>query len=409
VLFVDAGDFTGDLGVPGEKQTEALIDGMNLLGYKVAALSQRELNHGWDAFQARRGRSKFPFVSANIVWQDTGALIVDPYVVVKAALRDGAKARDVRLGFIGLTAFNPTFQKQDPKGRRIVTSDPIAAATAIVPQVRAKADVVVVLASLDLDAARNLARKVKDIDLILGGQGAIQTRVDDFPEDSQFGRTRLQYIGDQGKNVGEVRLTLTDKRAVASVQRAVVGLTREWPDEPALAQLMSTTKEAVNAWNREQVDKNNPFAPPPSAPSASPASAPPAAPNAAPAYTGSERCMPCHESEFAIWTKSAHARAFQVLVRDKQDFNPQCVGCHTVGYGKPLGFVSASATPTLKDVGCESCHGPSSRHPGALSAGYGRTSTDSCRDCHTKENSPDFDPTHYIPLVRHWSEAQAAR
>ena len=386
---------------------------MNLLGYKVSALAQRELNHGWDAFQARRARATFPFVSANIVWQDTGTPIVDPYVIVKTPLRDGAKTRDVRLGFIGLTAFNPTFQKQDPKGRRIVTSDPVAAATAIVPQVRAKADVVIVLASLELDGARNLARKVKDIDLILGGQGALQTRADDFPEDSQFGRTRVQYIGDQGKNLGEVRLTFTDKRAVASVSRAVVGLTREWPDEPALASLMSTTKEAVNAWNREQVEKNNPFAPQP-VPAPGAGAAAPATSGAAPAgtvasYTGSERCMPCHESEFAVWSKSAHARAFQVLVRDKQDFNPQCIGCHTVGYGKPLGFVSVAATPALKDVGCESCHGPSSGHPQRTAAGYGRTTTDSCRDCHTKENSPEFDPSHYIPLVRHWSEAQAAR
>ena len=36
---MDAGDFTGDPTVPGKMQTEALIEGMNALGYKVALVT----------------------------------------------------------------------------------------------------------------------------------------------------------------------------------------------------------------------------------------------------------------------------------------------------------------------------------------------------------------------------------
>jgi len=370
---------------------------MNLLGYRVAALSQRELAHGFDIFLERRSRAAFPFVSANIVWQDNSEPVVDPFVVLKLALRDGAKAKDVRIAFTGLTKGNPAFLKPGPDGRRIVTGDPVAAAAKYVPQMRAKADLVVVLSGLDLDGARNLARKVKDIDLILGGQGGRETRIDDFPEDTRIGLTRIQYVGDQGKNLGEVRLFLSDKRTIASMQRTLVSLTRDWPDEPVLARLMNSTKVEINAFNQAQAEARSPFAPPARAVAS------------APTYTGSTRCMPCHEAEFAIWSKSAHAHAFDVLVREKQDFNPKCVGCHTVGHGRPQGFLTATATPGLKDVGCEACHGPSSLHPEPLAQGYGRTSTNACRDCHTQENSPDFDPAQYIPQVRHWEETQAAR
>jgi hypothetical protein len=381
---------------------------MNQMGYKISAFSQRELAHGWDAFKARRERAKFPFVSANIVWQDSAEPVVDPFLVIKTPLREGAKARDVRIAFTGLTANNPAFLKTGPDGRRIVTTDPVAAATKIVPQMRAKADIVVVLSSLDLESARNVARKVKDIDLILGALGPIQSRSDDFPEDSIVGRTRLQAIGDQGKNLCEVRLVFTDKRGIASAQRIINGLTRDWPDDLALAQLMNTTKEAVNDLNRAQAEAQNPFAAPAPAPATGGERQAAVDPSAPPSYTGSTRCQACHQNEYATWARSKHAHAFEILIANKQDYNPTCVGCHTIGYGKPQGFVNAAATPGLIHVGCEACHGPSSQHPDRIAKGYGTTDTGHCRQCHTTQNSPDFDPGIYIPKVRHWSDAKTS-
>lgn len=406
MVYADAGDFTGEPTVPGEKQTDALIEGMGRMGYLVSAFGPRELNNGWDKFAARQKTAKFPFVSGNIVWQDTGEPVVQPFVITKVALRPGSKNKDVRIAFLGLAAANPAFLKTGPNDRRIVTADPVAAATKYVPQMRAKADLIVVLSSLDLEAARNLARKLKDIDLILGGNGPMQTRTDDFPEDSQIGRAHLQYIGDQGKNLGEVRLSFGDRHAVATVLRNVIGLTREWPDEPALAELMEQVKVAVNDYNRQQADATNPFAGPGSAaPAPSPAQGQPAGAT----YTGSERCKSCHEQEYTVWAKSAHAHAFNILEAVHQDYNPQCVGCHTIGYGRPQGFVNAKATPDLKHVGCESCHGPSSLHPNPAARGYGQTTTASCADCHTHDNSPDYNPNIYIPQVKHWTDKTAAK
>ena len=403
----------------GERQTDALIDAMNQMGYLAAGFGQREMNHGWEAFDARRKKMKFPLVSANIVWQDTAQPVVQPYVVVKTPLRPGAKGKETRLGIMGLTALNPTFMKTGPDNRRMVTVDPVAAAQKYIVEMRAKCDVAILLSGLELDAARNLARKVKDFDLILGANGGIQTRPDDFPEDSQFGRTRLQYIGDQGKNIGEVRVQFGDKRAVASVTRNVIGLTREWPDDPVLAKLMEETKVAINDFHRDQADATNPFAAAPQAqpqgggavavvPGAGGTTAVIPGGAAAWTYTGSARCQSCHEKEFQVWAKTKHAHAFDILEKVHQDFNPTCVGCHSIGNGRTTGFVNAKSTPALKHVGCEACHGPSSRHPDQVGAGYGVVSTGDCVTCHTRDNSPDYDPDVYIPQVQHWGEAQAA-
>lgn len=78
-------------------------------------------------------------------------------------------------------------------------------------------------------------------------------------------------------------------------------------------------------------------------------------------YVGSSKCKICHMEEHKVWSKRGHATAFEDLLpeeRKKED----CVRCHVTGYGEESGFKSAKKTPELKNVGCESCHGPGSAH-----------------------------------------------
>jgi hypothetical protein len=85
-----------------------------------------------------------------------------------------------------------------------------------------------------------------------------------------------------------------------------------------------------------------------------------------PSYIGTARCKKCHEDAYKVWAGSKHSHAYQTLVDAKnpsnRQFDPECIVCHTVGYGYQSGFVDAVKTPLLKDVGCESCHGPGSLH-----------------------------------------------
>jgi hypothetical protein len=81
----------------------------------------------------------------------------------------------------------------------------------------------------------------------------------------------------------------------------------------------------------------------------------------APKYAGYQACIVCHANVCRYETNTPHASAFADLPVNQQQ-NPSCLVCHTVGYGLPTGFVSASATPKLAGVQCENCHGPAARH-----------------------------------------------
>ncbi len=83
-------------------------------------------------------------------------------------------------------------------------------------------------------------------------------------------------------------------------------------------------------------------------------------------YVGSKVCKKCHDEAYKIWEKSKHSHAYQTLVDAKRpslrEYDPECIVCHTVGFAQQGGFKDALKTPQLKNVGCESCHGPASLH-----------------------------------------------
>ncbi len=85
-----------------------------------------------------------------------------------------------------------------------------------------------------------------------------------------------------------------------------------------------------------------------------------------PKYVGTSRCIDCHKSAGEVWEKSKHHNAYQTLVDAKRpsnrQYDPECIVCHTVGFGYVSGFKSEKATAKLENVGCESCHGPGSLH-----------------------------------------------
>ena len=125
-------------------------------------------------------------------------------------------------------------------------------------------------------------------------------------------------------------------------------------------------------------------------------------------YSGDEFCATCHASQHDTWLTTAHAQAFDTLVRHGADRNAECVGCHVVGFGKPGGYDLAKPAAELEGVGCETCHGRGGPHlsPGAAPGGdYSAT----CLGCHDPKHSLGFDYATFLPRVSHAANASLAR
>ena len=90
------------------------------------------------------------------------------------------------------------------------------------------------------------------------------------------------------------------------------------------------------------------------------------------AYIGSKNCKKCHIKQWKSWSETKMAQSFETLrpgqraeqktaagLDPDKDYttDPECVRCHTTGFGMEGGFVDEASTPDLMGVGCEVCHG----------------------------------------------------
>jgi hypothetical protein len=227
------------------------------------------------------------------------------------------------------------------------------------------------------------------------------------------GNTFIVRVGHKGKNVGVVGVYRTGNPAKPfdmRYQLVPMGPDYKTPagkekDNPILALMETYARE---------VQKDDYLAKYGKIPHSTQVSVKgmPALAGARTGYVGSEACKDCHKTAFAIWGKTDHAKAYQTLVTAKnpslRQYDAECIVCHTIGFRYEGGFADADRTPKLRNVGCESCHGPCEVHkknprnkalyalinPWKAPAGETPPQTakrqlrieSMCRECHDAEN-----------------------
>ena len=117
-------------------------------------------------------------------------------------------------------------------------------------------------------------------------------------------------------------------------------------------------------------------------------------------YTGSDACGVCHSAEYDSWLYTNHAGAYATLVEHGKERDPECVGCHVVGFDKPGGFTIKDHPRHLEDVGCESCHGRGGPHLSPTFA-QGGDYEPVCTGCHNPKHSLGFEYATFLPKVSH--------
>jgi len=117
-------------------------------------------------------------------------------------------------------------------------------------------------------------------------------------------------------------------------------------------------------------------------------------------YVGSRACAACHEVQYNSWLLSPHSVSIRRLPGDTHE-DPACLACHATATGVEGGFVDLTTTGHLRDVGCESCHGPSGGHTASGLSPDRVDPRSRCTACHDGGHSLGFDLGAAVAQIDH--------
>ena len=370
-LRIANGNLISDAGRQSELKAEVGFTALKEMEYAVFNIGPRDLLLGIERLKYFSNTSGIPFLSANLFQGE--ARVFQPFVFHSVPLKDLRR----QVAIVGIISQQFEIYVENTSADLILKA-PEDALKELIPQLSSQCEFIILLAHAGIDEATALAKVFPQIDVIIVGD----EQSDALRELISVADTVLLNPGIKGKALGmlDIRWDKDEKRADTHFE--LLTLSERIPDTPRMADLLFVYQQMLAAENlNEEVERE--------------------IPSTGGMYAGNASCKTCHASEYASWKKTKHSHAYHTLVEKGHEKDPDCLTCHTVGFGFQTGFSDLSRTPTLTDVGCENCHGVGGNHVKNPQPGYGQVTKENCLTCHTTENSPKFDYDVYFPKIRH--------
>jgi hypothetical protein len=408
VIGLDVGGVAKGFGRQAEMKFQFALEAMRKTGYDAIGLGTADLQLPTELVLAEVGtvnNQPTAFVSANV-----GLFAFDEATLARTKVIPAGGRK------IGVTAILGKGYQKQVNNATVKLIDPEPAITAVLPILKQKADLLVLLAYASRDESLELARKFPDFDLVVTAGGAEEppAQAQELRRSGRTDGTRFVEVGEKGE-YAVVLGVYDDPRRPVRDQRVTLD-SRFAPSRQMFA-LMEAYQDQLKAVGLEGLGIR-------------PLDHPLAETNGR--FVGNEACKDCHQESYRVWRKTAHAHAFSSLLQAKppRQYDPECVSCHVVGWNPQKffpyksGYLSQEKTPKLVNVGCEDCHGPGQKHADAeagadkalqeklrkavrISEEEARDPTcrkQNCYTCHDLDNSPEFDFKLYFPLVEHHEE-----
>jgi hypothetical protein len=384
LVLLCAGDFYGTPGIIELYRSRFLARMMVDMGYTAVALGERELNHGLRAIRENIDDG-LPVICANIM--HGGERILPPSIVTE---RSG-----VKVGVFALLGEEPR------EGEEFEITDPVAAGRETIEKLeRDGCELIILLAHMRSESLRDLLPRLDGVDIVVRGHAAaVQNAADDCADTTGGTYENLGipvlFAGDRGRAIGMVRVDLSRSGEPVLAERRLINLDATIPEdlETAMALKEFTAEEGARRRElrmseflaRDEITGR-----------------------IKERFLGIETCRRCHADLMPRFVMSRHFRAFETLEMSGDTRNPECLGCHTTGYGLFSGYdpeTHEKGAVNLQGVQCEECHGPGTMH--SRDGAYVASARQSCRRCHTPHWSPDFDFETYWARANHCTPADA--
>ena len=362
-IVLDCGGAAAGVSDYHQLKLESIMAGEAAMDLVAHNLGGSEAAFGNDVVQQIIDKQIVPLFSTNVC-DSLGQSIGEPVQWVSAGGN--------RIAVLGV--MDPKF-----KGDHFQVLPPKQSILNAIDTLEEKPDAILVLAYLPRPALMELAKALPEVDAIIGG-----------PTGQTISPTRVgAVLVASSTNKGKFLVQLDyDPKLAQRFEAKVVELDESWADDADQIENLKTYHERLAGKDFES-------------PTTGVKKSIAVVMDSKDHFVGNSKCQTCHTADCQHYTSTKHSVAWETLENKFSHVDPYCQQCHTTGYGSKVGFVSIKQSPNLFDVGCESCHGPSSRHCEKPTIRTVYDARDQCLQCHDRENSPLFNYELYWPKILH--------
>ena len=248
----------GDLNIGGTPQdqlkSDFLFQALQMMNYDAFTPGESEFTFGWE-YLNEKARENPIFISANIIDAKTQKPVFPPYLsktynysieTVDAKGKPKTLKEKVNIAVVGVLGKSvvPAIDSYLGNEHTMFTyEEPTTALIKLMPEIRKKNDIVVVLAHVTQAEADAIARGVAGIDILLTGHDGIQMAGNPL----LVGRTVMGTNGDRGRFVGELELRFDENKHIINYRGKEIALSGDYADDSSMANLVQTYKSALQS------------------------------------------------------------------------------------------------------------------------------------------------------------------
>lgn len=200
-LLLDAGDMAMGTSLSGMFEGEPMMKIMNSHGYDAAALGNHDFDWGLNGLQEMKKEAHFPFLSSNILDQNGKPLPnIQPFIIKDMP--------GMKVGIVGVTTRDVTKVAATEEVKNLQVLDQIEVLKRTIPEMKKQgAELIIVLSHSGLNKDKEIAKKVKGINVLIGGHSH-----DNLVMPLRVRNTMIVQAGHAATDIGKVQLTWNPKK-----------------------------------------------------------------------------------------------------------------------------------------------------------------------------------------------------
>lgn len=235
-LLLDSGGFVTDRRISPQARmsiAELGLRAMDQMGYVSMNLGGIDFSLGTGFLKKVTTDLSFPLITSNLVYRESGLPFGDKYFI--------ADAGDLKVGILGVMPTD-AFENMhaDPYRDRLEIIHPEKALEALIPELKKKTDILVLLSQCGFDATNLIVDNLDGIDFAIIG-GIKEEEIAKIPcgadlEGKEFysqdRKTLLMQVGRQGESLGLARITVDGEGRIIQRKGEIISVNRSVePDE----------------------------------------------------------------------------------------------------------------------------------------------------------------------------------